>query len=73
MFREGYYNKRKKETYDRFVVGMAPGGMVVIWLRGQNQVELGRLQARETEVEWDEFYYRSVGGIATEEQTGQEM
>lgn len=62
LFREGYYNKRKKETYDRFVVGMAPGGMLVVWLRGQNQVELARFQAKETEVDWDEFYYRSVGG-----------
>ncbi len=62
LFREGYYNKRKKETYDRFVTGMAPGGMVVVWLRGQNQVELARFQAKETELDWDDFYYRSVGG-----------
>lgn len=62
LFEAGYYNKRKKETYDRFVVGMAPGGMVVVWLRGQNQVELARFQAKETEVDWDDFYYKSVGG-----------
>jgi hypothetical protein len=62
LFREGYYNKRKKETYDRFVIGIAPKGMVVVWLRGQNQVELARFQATETEVDWDDFYYKSVGG-----------
>lgn len=62
LFREGYYNKRKKETYDRFVIGLAPGGMVVVWLRGQNQVELARFQAATTEADWDDFYYKSVGG-----------
>ena len=62
LFREGYYNKRKKETYDRFVIGLAPGGMVVVWLRGQNQVELARFQGTVTEADWDDFYYKSVGG-----------
>lgn len=35
------------ETYNSLLVGLAPKGMVVVWLEGQNKVELGRFQARE--------------------------
>lgn len=36
-----------KETYSSLTVGLAPKGMVVVWMDGQNKVELGRYQARE--------------------------
>lgn len=36
-----------KETYSSLTVGLAPKGMVVVWIDGQNKVEIGRYQARE--------------------------
>jgi hypothetical protein len=59
LFREGFTFKdsRKKdtvtkETYDRIVIGTAPGGVVVIWLDGGlKRVEIGRYQAKETYVD----------------------
>ena len=42
--------------YDIITVGMAPGGMVVIWLSGnKSRVEICRLQAKETFVDKDKF------------------
>ncbi|MDY0990515.1 DUF2931 family protein [Flavobacterium sp. CFBP9031] len=35
------------ETYSSLTVGLAPKGMVVVWINGQNKVEIGRYQARE--------------------------
>jgi hypothetical protein len=36
-------------TYDYIIVGIAPGGVVVLWLSGSGiQVEAGRFQAKET-------------------------
>ncbi|KAF2342738.1 DUF2931 family protein [Flavobacterium tistrianum] len=37
------------ETYSSLTVGLAPKGMVVVWMNGQNKVEIGRYQARELE------------------------
>ncbi len=44
------------EPYNRLIVNMAPGGMVVLWMMAANErkVEIGRYQASETEVEWKE-------------------
>ncbi|MEP6805225.1 MAG: DUF2931 family protein, partial [Flavobacterium sp.] len=55
LFREGFIfkNSRKNdtithETYDRIVIGTAPGGVVVIWLDGGlKRVEIGRYQAKD--------------------------
>lgn len=49
-FKEGYINDEGKwETYHIIVVGMAPEGMVVVWLQGRNAcVEIGRFQGYET-------------------------
>lgn len=35
------------ETYTSLTAGLAPKGMVVVWIDGLNKVELGRYQARE--------------------------
>lgn len=35
------------ETYNSLTAGLAPNGMVVVWLDGLNKVEIGRYQARE--------------------------
>ncbi|MCP2028683.1 hypothetical protein L1276_003854 [Flavobacterium sp. HSC-32F16] len=35
------------EIYNSLTVGLAPKGMVVVWMNGQNKVEIGRYQARE--------------------------
>jgi hypothetical protein len=35
------------ETYTSLTAGLAPKGMVVVWLDGLNKVEIGRYQARE--------------------------
>lgn len=57
-FREGYidYDSKKKETYSNIYIGIAPGGVLVIWMAGSGnqQVEIGRYQAMETEVEMKE-------------------
>ncbi|MFZ0597169.1 MAG: DUF2931 family protein [Flavobacterium sp.] len=63
LFREGFLfkNSRKNdtithETYDRIVIGTAPGGVVVIWLDGGfKRVEVGRYQAKETYVDKMQF------------------
>jgi hypothetical protein len=59
LFKEGYMrysipieSKDGKETlhwetYNSLTVGLAPTGMVVVWMNGQNKVEIGRYQARE--------------------------
>jgi hypothetical protein len=44
-------------TYNDITVGVAPGGLVVIWLTGQNRsTEIAHYQAKETNVSADEFY-----------------
>ena len=43
-------------TYDTFTVGLAPGGMVVIFLGGSDRIEICRLQAKETFVDVNDFY-----------------
>ncbi|HTC01003.1 MAG TPA: DUF2931 family protein [Ferruginibacter sp.] len=51
LFEEGFIIpwNNKHETYNTIMVGMAPGGIVVIWLLGSSghQVEVGRYQAKE--------------------------
>ena len=56
LFSEGYYypssNNEKpepyKQNYNNIVVGLAPGGVVVIWVAGiGRQVEVGRYEGKE--------------------------
>jgi hypothetical protein len=66
LFREGFIFKDSnkhdtiiRETYDRIVIGTAPGGVVVIWLDGGlKRVEVGRYQAKETYL--DKMKFQSV-------------
>lgn len=55
LFKEGFidYMTKKQETYDAMIVGMAPGGVLVVWMQGfDKQVEIGRYQATETTMDW---------------------
>lgn len=54
LFDEGYYSRpgSEKETYDVIKIGLAPKGMVVVWLMGVGQqVEVARYQAHETTID----------------------
>ena len=58
LFREGYKERANnleafpkgygEETFRTFVVGLAPGGVVVVWVEGmRRQIEIGRFQAEK--------------------------
>ena len=58
LFKEGvvWYRTRKKETYKQILVGCAPGGVIVVWMRGAgSQVEIGRYQAHETHIAMSDY------------------
>ena len=59
LFEEGFtvFNQKMHDTYDNIIAGLAPGGVVVVWMRGQGgrAVEIGRYQASETRVSIQEF------------------
>ena len=43
-------------TYDNITIGLAPGGVAVVWLRGRFfSTEIGRYQAKDTVVKKDDF------------------
>ena len=54
LFATGYIDAstKKHQTYNLMIVGMAPGGVCVVWLTGSwgTQVEIGRYQAKETQL-----------------------
>ncbi|MGJ8737162.1 DUF2931 family protein [Zobellia laminariae] len=57
-FEEGFFDVKtgKRGTYHWVVAGVAPGGVVVVWLVGTNKnVEIGRYKAEETTVEKEDF------------------
>lgn len=50
LLKEGFITSwsNERSTYDNILVGMAPGGVVVVWLLGGgSEVEIGRYQAKE--------------------------
>ncbi len=56
LFDEGYYSRRgpepEKEVYKNINIGLAPKGMVVVWVSGiDRQVEVARFQAHETTID----------------------
>ncbi|WP_108868969.1 DUF2931 family protein [Aquimarina aquimarini] len=57
LFAEGYMDRLgQKKTYSRINVGLAPGGIVVVWLMGNGwSTEVDRFVASETEVTIQEF------------------
>lgn len=51
FFKTGFINpdNNKKETYNSFVIGLAPKGNVVLWLSGSSkQLEIASFKAQET-------------------------
>jgi hypothetical protein len=68
LFKEGIieYRTKKYDTYDAMIVGMAPGGVLVVWMQSvDKQVEIGRYQATETDINWKSFI--PTNGRAREE------
>jgi len=62
LFSEGYINYRTniKSTYNQIKVGLAPKGLIVVWLTGAGfQTEVGAFQAAETTITKDEAYENS--------------
>ncbi|MDY8138334.1 DUF2931 family protein [Aquimarina sp. 2201CG5-10] len=57
LFKEGYINRfGKKDTYSRINVGLAPKGVLVLWMMGNGwSKEIARFQASETEITIQEF------------------
>jgi hypothetical protein len=58
MFTEGMisYPSMKKVSFHTMIVGMAPGGMLVVWMKGDTkQVEIDKYQATETTIDWELF------------------
>ena len=68
LFKEGMidYLTKKYDTYNAMIVGMAPGGVLVVWMQGfDKQVEIGRFQATETDMLWESFIPKT--GLTREE------
>ncbi|WP_299250857.1 DUF2931 family protein [uncultured Cytophaga sp.] len=62
LFREGMikYRTKKYATYNAMILGMAPGGGLVVWMKSvDKQVEIGRYQATETDMAWESFIPRT--------------
>lgn len=50
------YEAAKYERFNDLIVGVTPGGGVIVWIKSMSQqVELEYFQAKETEVDWDDF------------------
>lgn len=67
LFKEGYTTTKfndnlnqmepNKETYNTFIVGLAPKGRLVLWMSGDaNQVEVGCFQGKEIKITKQEAY-----------------
>ncbi len=59
LFDEGFVDQdtRKRTTYNSFVVGLAPKGRVVLWIKGAgNQKEVGVFQAHDTIITKEKAY-----------------
>jgi hypothetical protein len=58
LFNAGFQTNHGHATYNTVKVGMAPGGVVVVWVDGNRfQTEAGRYQAKETqEFNWKQKF-----------------
>lgn len=59
LFEEGFIDQdtHKKATYNSFVVGLAPEGRVIVWMKGPgNQKEIGAFQAHDTVITKEKAY-----------------
>lgn len=55
LFQQGYYSPKveRQETYFEIIAGIAPGGLVSVWLGGiDSTIEVFSGQAKETDVDW---------------------
>lgn len=57
LFKQGFEDERKKhQIFDEIKAGVAPGGVVVVWVNGGGtQVEVGRFIAKSIEVTKENF------------------
>lgn len=58
LFKEGTVNWKNNEkgTYSSVITGLASGGVVVVWMYGNGQqIEIGRYQAKETQVSMKDY------------------
>jgi Protein of unknown function (DUF2931) len=53
LFKEGYLYNGVKETFSKITIGLAPKGVFVVWLAGENQVEIAKFQAQEILIDKD--------------------
>lgn len=61
LFEEGFIGLLgKKTTYTNILIGLAPGGIIVVWLYGDKTVEIGRFKASEIEITKEEFIPNAV-------------
>lgn len=58
LFSTGFETNHGHGTYNAIKVGMAPGGIVVVWIQGDRfQTEVARFQAKETgEFDWHQKF-----------------
>lgn len=56
LFEQGFidHTTNKKNTYNQFIIGLAPNGLVVLWLSGVGkQIEIAHFKAKEVSVSMD--------------------
>lgn len=53
LFRVGVKQNKEDPTYQRIMVGVAPGGAVAVWLLGNGIKEVFFGQAQEADIDWE--------------------
>lgn len=61
LFKEGFsvtsFDSLEKGTYDTFLVGLAPGGKITLWISGEgHQAEVGSFHGKEIKISKEEAY-----------------
>jgi hypothetical protein len=60
LFKKGWHDIDGAYTYDHIITGMAPGGVVVVWLSGAaHEVDVCRFQATKTIIDMKDFTNRN--------------
>jgi len=58
----------RHDTYNTIIAGVAPGGLVVVWLQGARfRVEVAHFQAKETTVNMKDFMHRDDLNVTKDE------
>ncbi|WP_452219807.1 DUF2931 family protein [Lacinutrix salivirga] len=61
LFKEGYKDiLGNQNTFSNIVLGLAPGGVIVIWLHGDKTVEIGRFKAKEIKISKEEYIPNAI-------------